>query len=98
MKIQTLIRAEAEADLAEAFLWYEHQKEGLGDNFLLCVEAALHRIERNPESFQVIHKNVRRTLVKRFPYGVFYTLTKTTLAVIAVFHAKRNPKRWRRRS
>ncbi len=98
MKFEILIRAEAEAELAESYLWYEAQSAGLGADFLLCVEAALHQVERNPEGFQLIYKNVRRALVKRFPYGVFYTSSKSTITVIAVFHASRNPMIWRGRS
>ena len=48
------LRPEAEADLDGAFTWYEEQRAGLGRDFLLAVEAALARIERNPESFPVV--------------------------------------------
>jgi toxin ParE1/3/4 len=97
MTIQILISSEAEADITEAFIWYQNQNQGLGNDFLLCIEAVLSQIERNPEAFQLVHRNIRRSLVKRFPDGVFYIFSKNIITVIAVFHAKRNPRRWQRR-
>jgi hypothetical protein len=41
-----MVRAEAEADLAEAYQWYEQQVRGLGGEFLLCVDAVMASIER----------------------------------------------------
>jgi hypothetical protein len=35
MKLQIFIRPEAEADLAEAFSWYEDHRQGLGYDFLM---------------------------------------------------------------
>ena len=44
--------------------------------------------------FPVVHKNYRRVLIKRFPYQIIYTLQESTILVLAVFHAKRDPERW----
>ncbi len=92
------IRPEAEADLAEAFAWYEERRPGLGDRFLLSVEAALSAIQRYPESSPVVHAQVRRALLRRFPYGVFYTVKESAIVVLAVFHCAREPRRWRERT
>jgi hypothetical protein len=48
MKKPVIVRAEAEADLAEAYQWYEQQVRDLGGEFLLCVDAVMASIERNP--------------------------------------------------
>jgi hypothetical protein len=61
-----VIEPEAEADIAAAHRWYEQRREGLGDDFLLCVEAALHAIAERPKSFPRIHKSARRVLMHRF--------------------------------
>jgi len=42
-----------------AYAWYEEQCPGLGDEFLLCVEASLNSIRENPLSFPIIHKQIR---------------------------------------
>jgi plasmid stabilization system protein ParE len=93
-----IIRPEAEAELAEAFEWYEQQREGLGKDFLLSIEASLAEIRRRPRSFPVVHRDTRRALIRRFPYGIFFLDEETRITVLAIFHAKRNPKRWRKRS
>jgi len=52
MKKPLIVRAEAEADLAEAYQWYEQRIRGLGPQFLLCVDAVMASIERNPQLFK----------------------------------------------
>lgn len=98
MKKSLTVRAEAEADLAEAFQWYEQQVRGLGDQFLLCVDAVMASIERAPQLYPVVHKGViRRALTRRFPYGVFFVEGERSVSVIAVAHVKRNPRFWKDR-
>jgi plasmid stabilization system protein ParE len=53
----------------------------------------------NPQQFPVIHKNVRRALLRRFPYALMFVIeTDTTLTVIACFHGSRDPAQWQRRA
>jgi plasmid stabilization system protein ParE len=91
-----LIRPEAEADIGEAFDWYETRLPGLGSDFLLNVDAAFHAIHRSPRQFPLIHKSIRRTLIRRFPYQILFVEQEDQIVVLAVFHAKRNPKRWKK--
>lgn len=98
MKKALIIRPEAETDLAEAFVWYEERVPGLGSDFLLSVDAALASVQRNPEMYPVMYKNVQRCLIRRFPYGIFYIIEKGEIVVLAVLHAKRDPRTWRERS
>jgi plasmid stabilization system protein ParE len=95
---QIIIRPEAESELADAYGWYEEQRSGLGEELLLSIEATLEAIRENPEQFPVVHQDVRRALIRRFPYGVFYLVEKEAVVVLAIFHARRDPKRWQSRS
>jgi plasmid stabilization system protein ParE len=95
---QLKLRPEAEAELVEAFAWYEDQRKGLGLDLLLSVEATLEKIRRHPETFPVVRQQVRRALLKRFPYGIFYVKEGAQISVIAIFHARRNPRIWQRRA
>lgn len=97
MKLKVLIRPEAEAEMEEAFRWYEQRNKGLGDDFLLCVEESLIKIQRTPEAYPVVHRKIRRALIRRFPYGIFYLLNEEKIIVLAVFHALRDPKQWKSR-
>lgn len=88
------IRKEAEADIAEAYGYYEDCRSNLGSAFMICLDEAISRIGKNPRQNRVIGKDIRRTLVKRFTYGVFYTLNGNEIIVLAVAHARRNPAHW----
>ena len=87
-----LVRPEAEADLTGAYRWYEDKCDGLGAEFLRSVEASLISLRKNPESCQKIHQNIRRALIRRFPYGVFYVVEQDRVVLLAVFHVRRDPK------
>jgi toxin ParE1/3/4 len=91
------IQKPAEADIDTAFAWYESQREGLGLEFLTAVEATLALIQRSPDQFPRVHRNVRRALVRKFPYAVFYLSTPQRVSVIACVHARRHPRRWQSR-
>jgi len=97
VKYRLIVRPEAESDLQQAFYWYESQETRLGDRLLLSVESSIQSILRNPKMYQVIYKNVRRALIRRFPYGIFYVLRSNSIVVIAVFHAMRDPAELMRR-
>ena len=92
-----IVSPEAEADLTQAYQWYDEQVEGLGSEFLLCVEACIQSIARSPKIYQKVHKNIRRALVRRFPYGIFFIKQADHIRVVAVFHAHRDPTIWRNR-
>ena len=97
MSRRLLVRPEAEAEIAEAFDWYESRVVGLGESFLLCLDAALGAIVRTPLQFPRVHSVERCALVRRFPYEIFFVDDAEQIAVLSVFHAKRNPKSWRKR-
>lgn len=97
MRLPVLIRRDAEEDLTEAFRWYEERREGLGGEFLLCIDAVLESISRHPSFYSVVHRQVHRALVRRFPYGVFYLTEDNRVVVVAVMHAKRAPSKWKDR-
>ena len=92
-----IVRPEAEADLAASKLWYEEQHEGLGAKFLVEVDATFRRIESGPLAFGFVRAKLRRALLRRFPFGVFYVLTQEHIVVVAVLHAARDPRLWGRR-
>ena len=92
-----IVRPAAAADIDEAFLWYEGQRPGLGHEFLAAVEAARESIAAHPAMYPVIHRDTRRALVHRFPYGIFYRVYGDLIVVVACMHGSRDPRRWRSR-
>ncbi len=88
---QVEILQAAERDIDEAFNWYEDQKADLGERFLEAVKSTVLRAAEQPDLYPTMHRDLRRVLVARFPFGVFFTSSETTLFVHAVFHSKRDP-------
>jgi len=93
-----IIRPKAEAELSDAFGWYEDQVPGLGADYLNAVEASLYAIKRNPEIYPVVHGTIRRCLIRRFPYALFYLAEPSRIVVLAVLHVRRNPAAWKKRT
>jgi len=97
MTLELRLRAEAELDLADAALWYEAQCPGLGHQLLDEVLAVFSSISKMPLSCQIVHRNTRRALVHRFPFGIYYRVEGNAIVVVAIMHGSRNPRRWKSR-
>ena len=89
-----LFRPAAAADVEHAYLWYEEQRPGLGDEFLVEVAAGVDRISESPLTFSVVHRETRRALLQRFPYGLFYRVRDSEILVVACMHGSRDPLPW----
>lgn len=98
MTIPVVLLDAAEADLAEARGWYRNCRPSLEADFDLCVEHALERITRNPLAHPAVYSDFRRTLVRRFPYRVFFRLAGDRIIVVAVMHSRRDPRAWQARN
>ena len=84
-------------DIKVAYDWYESQRIGLGEDFLLTLEESYSKITRTPKVYQLIYKTVRRKLLRRFPYGVFFVLKDDEIIIIAIMHTRRKPSDWNER-
>jgi plasmid stabilization system protein ParE len=91
------LRPEAEQDLVEAATWYEVNQPGLGQQFLDEVQETLSSISEQPLAYTLVYRSVRRALLSRFPFGVFYVMSDPTLIVVAVLHGSRHPRSWKGR-
>lgn len=48
--------------------------------------------------FPVVFKAVRRALLRRFPYALFFVIEDEVIFVIACFHGNRDPLQWQNRT
>jgi plasmid stabilization system protein ParE len=90
-------RSEAASDVLLAREWYDAQRPGLGDEFVRALEQVVDLVSNLPEAFPEIGVGVRRALLARFPYAVYYRLDSDIIDVIACLHTRRSPNRWRNR-
>lgn len=87
----------ADLDIVAAFDWYEKEQNGLGRQFLDEVRATYDRIADGPLAYQDVRAGIRRALVRRFPYAVYFAVEADAVVVLAVLHVNRNPAEWQRR-
>jgi toxin ParE1/3/4 len=89
--------SDADAELAEARQWYAHQREDLDLEFMDSVDEALTHVVRNPHLYPIVYRNLRRAVVRRFPFAIFFDVREDEIQVIAVFHSRRDPEAWQSR-
>jgi len=97
-RLPLAVEPEAEADMLDAFEWYESQKLGLGHEFMDCVDDVFDRIAQNPRQFAISYREMRQALIRRFPYIVCFIIDPHRITVIAVVHSGRDPRVWQARA
>ena len=90
-------RPAAEFELQEAHDWYEQRESALGDRFMACIADAVDTIRRHPEAHPIVHRHMRQSVLRRFPYSILYFTIGDEIIVVSVFHSSRNPVIWQRR-
>ena len=93
-----VLRREAEADILEAFRWYESKRLGLGHAFVEVVDDAFERLAEAPSSVPVAYRDLRRLVLRRFPYVVYFRMVEDTIQVFGVMHGRRDLRVLRRRA
>ena len=88
---------QAEQEMLEAARFYESQTAGLGVDYLSEVERAVQTIAESPTTWPVIEGELRRRLIRRFPFGILYRIEPEEIVIIAVAHLRRRPWYWRKR-
>lgn len=94
MAFRLRFRARALREIGEAYSWYEAQSPRLGEEFMAAMELQLRRLEQAPLLYSEIFRGIRRAMLPRFPYALFYTVRGDLLSVLAVIHTARDPRRW----
>ncbi|MEI8379449.1 MAG: type II toxin-antitoxin system RelE/ParE family toxin [Planctomycetota bacterium] len=94
--------SEAVEEANDAALWYGNRRHGLGDEFLADLQSALAAIAERPRGMPVLEcysgsHNIRRYILRRFPYIVVFTHDTEECLVVAVAHTRRRPFYWRSR-
>lgn len=93
------ILSEAEYDIDKAYIWYELRQLGLGDKFFNSVNKSIHIIVNNPLGSEKIYRGIRRFVIKRFPFGVYYRVNSdiNEIQIVGVIHFMRNQRTIKKR-
>jgi plasmid stabilization system protein ParE len=97
MKRRTFVRPEAQTDIREAARWYEDREAGLGLRFIHEIRTSLEHISQSPLRFPIVEEEVRRALLHKFPYSIYFVNESEAVAIIAVLHQHRRPGAWKSR-
>lgn len=94
-----ILRPEAGLDVESSTLWYEEQQRSLGTRFLDGLTEVFARIAENPLQFPELEKGIRRALLRRFPYGIYFVPEPklNRVVILAVLHLHRHPDTWKQR-
>jgi toxin ParE1/3/4 len=95
--LRVIFHDRAEEELNEAAGYYARARPGLGEAFLAEVHHAVEALLAAPLAGAVMEGDVRRWLVKRFPYSVVYRSSDDHVRILAIAHQKRRSFYWRRR-
>ena len=90
--ISLVLRPAAVADLTQAHAHYQGLADGLGDRFVVALDVLFARLTEFPRSAPLVagYRDVRRAVVRGFPYVVFYRHQLDRIDVLRVLHAARS--------
>jgi plasmid stabilization system protein ParE len=93
LRVRKLARSEIDA----AYTWYLQHSPDAAQRFLNAADEAMSLIADAPEQYPLVHGRLRRVLLRRFPYAVYYKVFPTVVSIVGVIHGHRHPKTWLRR-
>ena len=89
-----VVLASAAFEMDAAFLWHENRRNGLGTAFLRECGALFEDIARMPQVYRAVHPRIRRALLRRFPYMVFFEAHDDRAVILGVVHVRQSPDVW----
>ena len=88
---------DAVAELTEARHWYRDRSDVAAQALVLEQARLFDDISRAPETWPKVHGELRRYVLRRFPYSILYRMEQSAVVVTAVAHQRRRFGYWRDR-
>jgi toxin ParE1/3/4 len=85
------ISPEAESEIESSTKYYHDQSSGLENLFLDIIKASIEKIQKNPRRYPLIDTYIRRMIVQRIPFNIYYKEYPNEIVVLAIGHQKRKP-------
>lgn len=90
MVFDLIIKPIVFVDVEEAIGFYNKKSNELATRFYQSFLNSLEEIRINPHYYFFISKPVRRHVIKKFPYKIFYVVEENKIVIIGISHAKRS--------
>lgn len=94
VSISVIVTPAAQEDIADAIAWYEASSPGLSWDFRMALDACLDQMARYPDAGTRVTPSVRRALLRRFPYAIYYRQQNDAAQIIAILHTHRHARIW----
>ena len=91
MSFDLFIKPRAELDLLEAYYYYEGLSDGIGAALVHCVGEKMEFISNNPRACPIKCRDIRRALVPKFPYGIYYKIEETRIVIFGILDLRQDP-------
>jgi plasmid stabilization system protein ParE len=87
-----------EAELRDIQQYYDDRSPGLGAQFLDEFERQVLALAATPQRWMVVTGDIRRSLMRRFPYTIYFRqLQEKGIRITVVKHQRRHPSLGRER-
>ena len=97
--MKTVYHPQVRRELQQIIDYYNECSKGLGNTFLNDFEQHVFNISSSPTRWIVIEGEIRRSLMKRFPYVVYFRVIDNDIILITIIkHQRRNPSYGRTRN
>lgn len=92
MTYQIIVRASVELDLLQAQQWYDSKQDHLGAQFRTAFGDIAAVLRESPLIYPVVYRDVRRAVMSRFPYLIYFIVRGQVVEVAACLHGSRDPE------
>jgi plasmid stabilization system protein ParE len=82
----------AAAEVGNVITWYSKPDIGQGAAFVRELERTEAHLRSRPELYQRVEGEIRRAVLRRFPYSLFYVVESELVLVIACMHHHQRPR------
>jgi toxin ParE1/3/4 len=95
--LRVIYQPDAEAELLEAIPFYGSRDESGEDPFLATINQHVVEISSAPRRFPKVGRDVRRCVVRKYPFIIFFKDHPDHIRILAVAHTSRHSDYWMRR-
>jgi plasmid stabilization system protein ParE len=92
MSWRVLFKPLARAEIEEAYAWYDASAPAVAKDFLAEVGRVEQVLTFNPLLYPRVDAEIRRAVLSRFPYSLYYLVEADAVLVLSCFHHHRDPQ------
>jgi plasmid stabilization system protein ParE len=84
-------------EIEDSFYYYKLFSPTLSEQFKTEIQEKFELLLSNPLMYQSVTEDIRKVVLDKFPYSIFYSFDEFQIKILALAHFKRKPKYWKSR-